>query len=88
WNEGFENNSKDLSGLQARLNQFNNFFQDMKKGDAVAYDFTDNGATTVTINGKTAGSIEGVDFQQALLAVWLGDEPADDDLKDAMLGDD
>ncbi len=25
WNEGFENNSKDLSGLQARLNQFNNF---------------------------------------------------------------
>ncbi len=88
WNEGFENNSKDLSGLQARLNQFNNFFQDMKKGDVVSFDFTDNGNTTVVINGKVAGSIEGVDFQQALLSVWLGDEPADDDLKEAMLGED
>jgi len=88
WNEGFENNTKNLAELQARLNQFNNFFQDMKKGDVVVYDFTDNGKTTVIINDKVAGSIEGADFQQALLAVWLGEDPADDDLKEGMLGDD
>ncbi len=87
WTEGFENNSKDLAGLQARLNQFNNFFQDMKKGDEVTFDFLQTGATTVTINGKAAGSIEGADFQKALLMIWLGKEPADDDLKEAMLGE-
>jgi hypothetical protein len=88
WTAGFENNSKkNLSELQARLNQFNNFFQDMKKGDDVTFDFLDTGATTVTINGKVAGSIDGADFQKALLLVWLGDDPADDDLKEAMLGD-
>jgi len=86
WNAGFEKNSKNLAELQARLNQFNNFFQDMKKGDVVIFDFTDNGKTTVMINDQVAGSIEGVDFQQALLAVWLGEDPADDDLKEGMLG--
>ena len=88
WTEGFEKNSKkNLSDLQSRLNQFNNFFQDMKKGDEVAFDFLQTGATTVTINGKAAGSIEGADFQKALLKIWLGKEPADDDLKEAMLGE-
>ena len=87
WTTGFEKNSKtNLSDLQSRLNQFNNFFQDMKKGDEVVFDFFQTGVTTVMINGKTAGSIEGSDFQKALLMVWLGKEPADDDLKEAMLG--
>jgi len=89
WSEGFEKNSrKNLSALQARLNQFNNFFQDMKQGDTVVFDFSADGNTSVMFNDKAAGNIEGVDFQQALLAVWLGEEPADDDLKEAMLGDD
>jgi len=87
WTEGFEKNSrKNLSELQSRLNQFNNFFQDMKKGDEAIFDFSPSGVTTVTINGKVVGSIEGADFQKALLMVWLGKKPADHDLKDAMLG--
>jgi len=89
WSEGFEKNSREnLNALQARLNQFNNFFQDMTKDDTVVYDFTAKGNTNVTINDKAVGSIEGIDFQQALLAVWLGNEPADDDLKEAMMGAD
>ena len=88
WTSGFEKNSGEhLSELQARLNQFNNLFQDMKKGETVVFDFTIDGTTTVIINGQTAGKIEGADFQQALLAIWLGEEPADDDLKEGMLGD-
>ncbi len=87
WTKGFEKNSKsNFEQLQARLNQFNSFFHDMKKGDTVTYDFNTDGTTTVIINDKPAGSITGEDFQQALLAVWLGKKPADDDLKEAMLG--
>jgi len=88
WTKGFEKNSKsNFEQLQARLNQFNSFFHDMKKGDTVTYDFNANGTTTVIINGKPVGSITGEDFQQALLAVWLGKKPADGDLKEAMLGE-
>jgi hypothetical protein len=88
WTKGFEKNSKNnFEQLQARLNQFNSFFHDMKKGDTVAYDFNTDGTTTIIINGKSVGSILGEDFQQALLAVWLGKKPADDDLKEAMLGE-
>ena len=37
-------------------------------------------------NGKERGSFKGLLFKQALFAVWLGDKPADDSLKEDMLG--
>lgn len=89
WTKGFEKNSKtNFKQLETRLNQFNNLFHDMKKGDAIAYDFNMDGTTTVIINGKPVGSITGQDFQHALLSVWLGKKPADSDLKESMLGED
>jgi len=88
WHEGFEeNNSKEqLKKLQARLDTFVNYFPDLKAGDEVLLDYIPASGTHVTINGEEKGIIDGADFYRALLDVWLGDEPADDDLKDAMLG--
>ena len=37
-------------------------------------------------NGKEKGTIEGMDFKKALFGIWLSNDPADDDLKEAMLG--
>lgn len=42
--------------------------------------------TRVSINNEVRGSVTGADFQQALLKIWLGDAPADADLKRGMLG--
>ncbi|VAW52892.1 FIG026291: Hypothetical periplasmic protein [hydrothermal vent metagenome] len=88
WNEGFDENNGDeqLKQLQARLKTFNTFFPDLKKGDVLFFDFIPATGTRVTINGKVKGVIEGADFYSALLDVWLGKKPADDDLKEAMLG--
>jgi hypothetical protein len=88
WHEGFEeNNSREqLEKLQARLNTFVNYFPDLKAGDEVLFDYIPASGTRVTINGEEKGVIDGADFYQALLDVWLGDEPADADLKEAMLG--
>ncbi|MDB4575751.1 chalcone isomerase family protein [bacterium] len=88
WNEGFEENNSDeqLKKLQARIDVFNSYFSDLKRGDVLLYDFIPGTGTRVTINGEEKGVIEGADFYAALLDIWLGDEPADDDLKDAMLG--
>jgi len=40
----------------------------------------------VVANDIEKGRVPGEDFQRALLAVWLGDHPADTSLKKGMLG--
>lgn len=88
WNEGFEENNSEekLQSLQTRIDRFNSFFTTLEKGDVVVLDYIPGKGTQVTIKGQTKGVIEGRDFNQALLDIWVGDEPADEDLKDAMLG--
>jgi len=88
WHEGFEDNNSDdqLKKLQARLENFISYFTDMKEGDEVLLDYIPASGTHVIRNGEEQGVIEGADFYRALLDVWLGDEPADSDLKEAMLG--
>ncbi len=87
WNDGFEdNNSKEqLKKLQARLDTFVSYFPDLKEGDVVYLDYVPSIGTRVTIKGEEKGVIEGADFYTAVLDVWLGEDPADEGLKDAML---
>ena len=88
WNDGFEGNlSKDeLQKLKSRISQFNALFDTVKKGDVINLDFIPDKGTIVAINNKVKGTISGNDFFTAVLKIWLGDEPADSDLKTAMLG--
>ena len=59
---------------------------DARKGMTITLDWNGT-ATQVGIEGKPAGKpIEGADFYQALLRIWLGDKPVQDDLKKALLG--
>ena len=87
--DGFEENTseKQLEKLQSRLKTFNSYFPDLTAGDVILIDFIPATGVRVGINGEEKGVIEGADFYTALLDVWLGEEPADDDLKDAMLGE-
>jgi hypothetical protein len=90
WTEGFEKNStaEQLQRLQSRLDLFNTFFEDMKAGDRIIIDFLPVNGTQVSVKGKLKGEIPGEDFYQALLRVWLGEEPADKGLREGMLGED
>ena len=65
---------------------FISYFHDLKKGNEVWRDYFTDVGTRVTRRGDVKGVIDGAVFIAALLEVWLGEEPADDDLKDAMLG--
>ena len=57
----------------------------VKEGSVVTLDFVD-GATAVGVNGTTRGTIPGDAFNTALTKIWLGDKPAQADLKKALLG--
>ncbi len=89
FNEGFEENNSNekLEKLKARIQTLISYFPDLKQGDAVLLDYVPQTGTRVTINEKEKGVIEGADFYSALLDIWLGEEPADEELKEAMLGE-
>ena len=88
WNDGFENNNSDeeLEKFKQQINQFNSLFDNVKKGEVININFIPTTGTHVIINNKSKGLIEGDDFFVILLKIWLGEEPADDELKEALLG--
>ena len=61
--------------------------QEAKKGMAILLDWQPGTGTVVTVEGKPRGKpIAGEDFYRALLRIWLGERPVQDDLKKALLG--
>jgi hypothetical protein len=78
---------KALEPRIAQLNAIMAAMKEAKKGMAISLDWVPGAGTQVTIDGKAAGKpIEGEDFYRALLRIWLGDKPVQDDLKKALLG--
>ena len=70
---------KDLSDIMAEI-------KEAKKGMIIALDWTGS-ATRLVVNGKPAGkAISGEDFYRALLRIWLGEKPVQEDLRKALLG--
>ncbi|MDH5710263.1 MAG: chalcone isomerase family protein [Gammaproteobacteria bacterium] len=90
WNEGFEENQNDeqLVALADRIRTFNQMFVSVHAGDEILLDYLPDQGTRVSIKGEVKGVIAGKDFNDALLRIWLGDEPADEALKEAMLNAD
>jgi hypothetical protein len=55
--------------------------------DQFFIDFVPGVGTSVVVNGQPQGEpIREPEFFNALMRIWLGDKPADGDLKDALLG--
>jgi hypothetical protein len=79
-----------LAALQPRIDQFRAAM--MSIGNApeksvVHLDWLPESGTRLTFNGVAKGSdIPGEDFYRALLKIWIGDKPAQDDLKEHLLG--
>ncbi len=86
WDEGFEENYAHFDAIKDRVEKFKSFFGDMKDGDVVEMTLIPGKGTTVVINGTTKGTIDGDDFQEALVKVWVGPEPPTEDLKKGVLG--
>ncbi len=85
--DGFaKNSSAQLSALQPKLDTFKGYFPKVAKGDVVELAWQPGKGTVTRVNGAEKGVIEGKDFADALLKVWLGGDPVQQDIKDGMLG--
>ena len=86
-----ENHSEsEMATLKERLDEFSEAMLgigEAKSGAQVFIDFLPDGVTRLTVNGQTRGKdVAGADFFNALLKIWLGNKPIQDDLKQALLG--
>jgi len=81
----------EMKAFQPRIKQLTDVMASMKeakKGMRITLDWNPAAGTQVTVEGKAAGApIPGEDFYRALLKIWLGEHPVQDDLKKALLGE-
>lgn len=88
WKEGFEKTAPNPDpALKARLDSFMGYFTEpVKSGEEVRLLYEPGVGTHVVIKGKEKGVVPGADFMKALWGIFLGEKPASDALKKAMLG--
>lgn len=89
---GFEDNApkEQLSRLIPGLIQLGDIFAAQKKlvaGETVSVDWIPGTGTVISVRGLAQGKpIPEPEFFVAMLRIWLGQQPADWKLKDALLG--
>jgi hypothetical protein len=80
----------EREALRGRLDELAgimNSLQSAKQGDLIALDWLPGTGTRIVLNGEPRGKIiAGEDFYRALLRIWLGEDPAQESLKRALLG--
>ena len=87
WSEGFEKNSKDqLPALKDRIATLNGWMSDVKTGERLTFIRKPGAGLQVDVNGAVKGTISGDDFARAFLAIWLGGDPPNPEIKAGMLG--
>lgn len=79
----------EMQALQPQMQQLTGIFHaigEVKDGDVVVLDYLPDHGTQIIVNGVLKGDIPGEVFNHALFKVWLGDKPAQPDLKQKLLG--
>jgi hypothetical protein len=90
--EALEDNhtTAEMSAMKPQLDQLKAVFdavEEVNPNDIVSLDYLPASGTHIMVNGKERGNIAGAEFSRALLRIWLGKNPVQDDLKKGMLGD-
>ena len=89
---GLEDNTPrgEMAKLIPALIRMGQIFSDQKKllpGENFTIDWIPGSGTIVTVKGKAQGEpFKEIEFFNALLRIWLGPQPADGKLKEALLG--
>jgi hypothetical protein len=87
-NDGFDGaTAGNTAPISAEIAEFIGVFsEEIVKGDQFTLVSTPGKGLATYKNNEKLSTINNDAFRQAVLSIWLGDEPADDDLKDDMLG--
>ena len=86
--EGFQHSlGSKQAAMQPRIDQFLlGFKEPIKEGDVFEMLYLPGSGVIISKSGKQLNTVEGLDFKAALFGIWLGEEPAQNSLKEEMLG--
>lgn len=88
-NAGFENSlGTDLEKFQSRIDLFKTFLTEkvIQKDVYIFFYNTTDTSVWVYKNDVLKGKVPGLDFKKAFFGIWLSDKPADENLKNDLLG--
>ena len=87
FDEGFKKAAgSKLAALNERIETLKAAMVDFKKGHALTFTNDPAKGVAVDVNGAGGPEIQGADFSIALLSIWIGAEPPNEDLKAGLLG--
>ena len=79
--------NNNITPIKEKVDKFKSYFKDeIKVGDKFILVYVPEKGVVFYKNGEKKGVIEGYDFKKALFGIWLGDNPADEGLKEGLLG--
>ena len=87
-NDGFQaSTGGNTSVIAPQIKEFGQCFSDpIQMGDVFVFAYTPNTGVVVSKNNQQKGVVGGIEFKQALMGIWLGNNPVDANLRTAMLG--
>ena len=87
--EGFKDATNgNTANIKGQIEMFIDVFKDeIKVNDTFNLVYNPAKGVEIYKNDKLSTTINGLEFKKALFGIWLGEEPAQDSLKDEMLGE-
>lgn len=85
--EGLKSNlsGKELTRLESRIGSLLSTFLPVKPKDRYAFTYVPGSGSTLTLNGRTLGAFQGLDFANAFMSIWIGPSPVSVELKRQLL---
>lgn len=71
--------------MKSTIDRFLALYRDVKPGDRYSLTYVPGKGTALALNGQPLGIFEGNLLSRALFAIWLGDKPISDDLRDQLV---
>ena len=85
--EGFENATDGkVEAILPQIDAINTLVPNLKVGDRLTFTHEAGRGISVNFNNSSNGAVDGTDLAATLLAIWLGEEPPNEDLKTGLLG--
>jgi len=84
------NTPEELAAIQVQLEQFLRMIRAMgtiAKGSVLQLDYLPNVGTRVWLNQRLLNTVPGAAFNRSVLKIWLGEQPTQENLKKALLGE-
>ncbi|HEX9943314.1 MAG TPA: chalcone isomerase family protein [Thermoanaerobaculia bacterium] len=88
WDEGLEKNTPKASAdVKKAFTTLCSWMEPIKKGNQLVMTYVPGEGATIEVNGKTKGTLPGKAVADAILATWIGPDPAPGaDFKKGVLG--